>query len=160
MEAKLSAEDRVKVAEDALSWLRAGALRATQGTYVNPSSRRVTRSTILDRVGDKMETQMRDVVLGPCDVCAVGALLIASIVRYDSCTVDEFERLHPRVLLSRWFDDDQVRLMECAFETYNQGWLGSKSVQAQAFGLRFVLASKRLEAILQNVIDNGGDFVP
>lgn len=164
MQARLSASDRVTVAKDALSWLRVGALTARSGIYVMPARDDVSRIDILNGVADKKRTQIRDVVFGPCEVCVVGALLVASVVRFDSCTVDDFIELHPKSLLGRWFDDDQVNLMEYAFEWHSPSGYGQQASgygqQARAFGMRFHRAGERLEAILQNVIDHGGDFVP
>src|SRR5690242_5274654 len=73
------AEERVAIAKDALAWIKAGALKPRTGAYVWPSRR------IEEHDNGK---QLRDVVLGECRTCALGAMFIAKAVRFDECVAE------------------------------------------------------------------------
>lgn len=150
----LTDAERVLIAKDALAWLRAGALRAMTGTYLDPLDPQAAARLF---GGEADPVQLRDVVLGPCHVCAVGALFIAAIVRNNNCTVGEFRTGATQRLLGRWFERKQVIEIETAFERFER-FGGSRA--AVCFGSRYPILWRRLEAILQNIIDHEGRFVP
>jgi hypothetical protein len=151
---EFSNADRVLIATDALAWLRAGALRAAQGVYLRPISE-ASGTGLLSNLPGRM--QLRDAVLGPCSVCAAGALFIAAIVRHDNCTISQFKAYTTRGFFVRWFGSEQAAEVETAFER-NVTFGGSYA--AEVFGCRFLDSGERLAAILQNMIDHGGRFVP
>lgn len=156
------AAKRVAVARDALAWLRAGALQAETGNYVKPFQ----ELPIYTLDGHK---QLRDVVFGETTVCALGALFIAHVVRFDDCTVAEYahSRLQQRNLIETkmkgTFEPKELELIESAFECGDLTYLSwpKKTVDdAIAFGNRYRSARNRLVAILENIIANEGNFRP
>jgi hypothetical protein len=136
------AEQRVALATDALAWLEAGGLVAKTGLYVHPVDISVHVSRAM------WKAQARDTVIGPCNVCGLGALLISKIVRSDGCTVGEL-LVRPGSLayekLEEHFSFGQLANIDTAFERH---WTK-----------RYPDPKSRLAAILENIIRNGGTFV-
>jgi hypothetical protein len=68
-----------------------------------------------------------------------------------------------RDVLAKWFSREQLDLIECAFErsvTFDTGGSSYRSrVRALGFGDRYLDPRDRLEAIMQNIVDNGR-FIP
>jgi hypothetical protein len=156
------AAKRVAVARDALAWLRAGALQAETGAYVTP-----TNEAPFFYLDD--HRQMRDAVFGETTVCALGALFIAHIVRFDHCTVSEYITANGRSMsnfiedkLKDTFDLLALGFIESAFERCDMtssSYVTQKEIDAAvAFGKRYRKDRDRLEAILRNIVRNNGDF--
>ena len=164
-------QNRVDIAKDALAWARAGALKiAVQRYVINPKTDTAFRPSDFhpsDVSGlDQLYKQARDVVLGQCQVCALGGLLLAKAVRFDAVQVSDILNCNVGRLLDH-FSAVQINNIEAAFEgisypsqngtadynTYfdlvNQEW-------KEAFPNDF----KRFSAIMKNIIRNDGDFVP
>lgn len=149
--------ERALVAHDALAWLDAGALEAGNGGYVCPTvgGARYHRN-------EPSDMPLRDAVLGRCRVCAIGGLFLARAVRRPTITVGDLctPGLHRH--LADLFGDRQLQLIEVAYEA-NQDFAtgkGEDSRLACLFGARHGDRTERLRAILQNVIDHDGEFVP
>ena len=151
------AEQRVAIAKDALAWIEAGALKPMPGVFVSPVN--VTES--LSPTG-----QLRDAVLGPCEVCAIGAMFIAKAVRFDEVTTDQYRCGQFHEPLRRHFDAKQLALIETAFEGQVYVWnedarlSDAEKWAAHGFYAAHVGASSRLTAILRNIIANDGTFIP
>ncbi len=160
------AKKRVAIAEDVIASLKAGKFMAAAGNgYVTPQHgdkrlRELLRSTH----GESMQKAFEE--LPPCEVCALGSMLIAGVGRFNNHAVnidhwvgDEFAlREATTEFLDKYFDDKQLELIEAAFEgseeLYNgvvydfQDWLPNAGDDA------------RLTAIMRNIIKNEGTFVP
>ena len=127
-----NAEKRVLIAQDVIAQLNTEELISNPGTYLvvggNPDN--------LEPTG---KTQVRDVLgkSNKCKVCALGACFVSMMRRYNECTVDQLldleddversynftdirMRLHSlgvlRPYLLRLFDEDQLKLIEVAYE--------------------------------------------
>ena len=148
------AQERVAIAKDALAWVEAGVLLPAKMVYVN---------TVLedDQINWDPKAQLRDVVLGPCRVCAQGALFLAKAVRYDNVSgIRNSDDLHHRACkadeLEEHFTRDQLKLIEQYFE----GWAAGSNYAPQFFKEDYPDHRQRLIFILKNIIDNKGTFVP
>jgi hypothetical protein len=157
------AQQRVAIASDALAWLAAGALVAEQGTYV-------TRVADPDQWNNDIDAiaQLRDQQLGPCSVCGLGALFLAKAVRFDDVTGEDFLTLRREVVgvkLGNHFSAVQLTLIESAFEMMDlqcePGLLAYEDLRpAIEFGSMHEDDGVRLKAILENIIENRGEFRP
>lgn len=90
----------------------------------------------------------------PCTVCGIGSLFVAAITKADQYTVSDSNRggVHRYMeidYLSRWFDSDQLTLIEHHYEQIVGGGVGSDLDN-----------NKRMIAIMENIISNGGKFNP
>ena len=134
------AKQRVLIAKDALEWEAAGALIAAQGQYVAP---------LLAPIDGSLWQQARDTFIGKCQVCALGALLVAKAVRYDNVTREALLGQNTQALREH-FDEDQLTLIESAFEGWNdESWFDAYPDE-----------SARFRAIMRNIIRHKGTFVP
>lgn len=96
-------------------------------------------------------------VLGPCQVCARGAIFLAKAVRFDAVKVSQMNDYgRNNEMMSDFFAADQLRDIEVWFE----GWYGNSGGKAHLFYLKYPDAKKRLTLILKNIIKNQGTFVP
>ncbi len=148
---------RIRIAQDALAWLRAGALRASHWCFFLPATFE-GREALTSATDGK---QLRDVVLGPCNVCALGALFVSHVVSFnhrlakDSWGIDRWE-IHEQ--LKDHFSSEELSCIEVAFEGW--GSASSRYSQSYLFYRRYPNSTERLEAILENIIKNEGEFIP
>lgn len=147
-DADTKAQERVTIAQDALAWVKEGALVPIRGAYVRASN---------GVSFDDTHKQLRDVNLGKCEVCARGALFLAKAVRFDNVIANwgySTERVNRATLLEH-FDDDQINLIE----EYYEGFIRNNAAYQWAMNF-WTNNSYRMTLILQNIIDNNGTFVP
>ena len=152
--AKLSAnltpaEMRVLIAQDVIDRVNAGRIRPVIGYYLR-------KHTTVDSL---LEART-------CQVCAMGAMFVAHIARFDAVDdlqVAAVERGGGSTIcdtLGGYFSVTQLRMIEAAFELRSY-WLGNDdTIRCCEFGRQFKNKRDRLVAILQNVIDHGGKFKP
>ena len=145
--------DRVAVATDALAWLDAGRLVADH-TYVEPTHDK-NASTLF--FGADANSQLRDLVLGRCQVCAKGALFLAKVVRFDRCTVGDFRQAEwgDNVIVDGLFSPKQWKLIEAVYEGRDYF-----TDHADLWVDRYPASKARLRALLANIIRHRGEFVP
>jgi len=104
-----------------------------------------------------------------CEVCARGALLLSTIAVHNDCTIkqlggisDDGGKVNAR--LRRFFTSKQINMMEAAFEghSYHVSRLTKEESDAcdRFYDEYEGDADNRLEAILDNAIDNKGEFKP
>lgn len=148
------AEKRVMMAKHALLWLGEGALIAKTGVYVGPVN--IQWSYLKRDRPEILQEQARDVVLGPCLVCAKGALLVAKAVLFDAVTVEEMSTYAGDDLLENEFDPEQTDLIERAFE---DKWPSFSSFEQYIWYDNYKDPRDRMVAILENIIRNKGTFV-
>jgi len=157
-------EARKAIARDVISLLKSRRFIASPGTYFALNASEVVLvgdDDLRDKVGRKR-----------CDVCAIGAAIVARALREDQISVSQASNGELSTL-SGIFESQQLREMEWAFEVerYLEGdgcscnmcqrerkyHLKKKSVQ---FGMKFKKPGPRLLAIWENVLKNDGEFVP
>lgn len=159
-------QQRIKIIKDVISYLQTRKLRATPGTYVK-------------LVGYDGEISPDDQVhtltdRAPCEVCGIGSLFVSAVTlknkfkvsdlsygRYVDIKDGDLNNHTLRDYLRRWFNENQLQLIETAFE---QSWGYAVGVSGQDsavdFGVKYTNAKKRLLAILNNMLENNGKFVP
>jgi len=155
------AKERVAIAKDAMAWAKLGALIPITMAYVNPIDGKIGNE--LRENTDYSKVQARDVVVGTCEVCALGGLLMAKAVRYDNVLASELLDT-PHTKLSEHFSLDQLKLIEYAFEGWRDGGVradgnGMSYGQPHPWYHAFPDTMDRFLAIMQNIIRNKGEFV-
>ena len=161
------------VAQDVLQHLK--YLNMRQGAYISGRvSQQVAKAEDLQEVVD--------VVQKKCNVCLLGACLLSKARLYDQVPLSELfmtiedseageieaESDLLRVRLEDCFSHRTMSLMEAAFECtagLAEGLTDSeRDVQllygAVSFGLLHTSLSARVEAVMKNVVQNGGLFKP
>jgi hypothetical protein len=145
---RLSPEaQRVAIAKDVLAQIEAKKLMAKRGTYVSVEPEDITKEF-------KDTDQVRDLFAASkkCQACAVGSLFMSAVGLHDKLTINQaplylsgrFGVGHSGCYgyLTMFFSEKQLEMMETIFE----GTSGS--------------ATARLKSLMENVIENNGQFVP
>jgi hypothetical protein len=166
------AEARVLIAKDVIKQLKAKKLRALSGTYVRVRQNRGGKLFRDQDVEDGLD--VRDVLrqrAKQCDVCAKGAILIATIMKFDNMPVmpeflssDAFDVLGMVACGNRYdgfFSQGQLDQIERAFENPEL----DDCVTLNPLMVKYPRGKRdgdhnRLIAIMENIIDNGGTFKP
>jgi len=172
-----AAGKRVAIAKDVLAQLSGGKLRATHGTYFDVGKSKYGK--LAAGTGKDLSELLPE--LGTCNVCAVGALFTCAVGFADKLKVAHVDDLadvdghangNSIVLrtavdgerwintdtygyLAKFFTERQLQNMESAFE--NDG--GAIDGEWVRYGLP-ANPRKRIEAIMRNVVQNKGSFVP
>lgn len=100
-----------------------------------------------------------------CDVCAVGAMFVATVMRHNCIALGDFDDLNwfhdIAKYLKKFFPKAQLALIEAAFEgTVINGNAGLRKERAACeFRDRLPNDRDRLKAIMENIIANNGTFV-
>lgn len=160
------AAERVAIAKDVISQIRAKRLIAMSGTYLSAADNNwLTQFGVYDEdMTDLDEESKNQQVVPPtkCNVCALGAVFVSALDRNDRLKVGDFapypgqDDLHN--YLKRWFTLNQLYLMEEAFEGYSRPeYCGT---DAEFFGSRYDNDEDRMLAIMRNIVKNDGTFVP
>lgn len=162
--AKKAAPKKVRItasviARDVLALLEKKKVLACAGTYFSPNrdhGKEMALQPILEQKTYR------------CNVCALGAMFVALVVRVNDATVGD---------ATGWDNDDtmrkklapyiglrQIRLIEAAFESEagyaSSSVISAEAERAEAFGAGFRSSRPRLEAICKNMLANGGEFKP
>lgn len=112
-----------------------------------------------------------------CSVCALGACFVTAIDRFSGISkaaagIHEIDKddddislnvNHVENALTDYFYEDQMTLIENAFETKSGGTEyapGKDGIRARNFGRRREDVKERMIDIMQNIIDNNGMFIP
>lgn len=189
------AEKRAQLARDVIAQVAARKLVAMSGTWLSRVEDGAQRQPLLRRTlvaGGEIDDALQMNKLLPqieqCNACAVGALLYCTVMRANALTVGEirqhgetadmiiteFEKI--KVYLGGYFSDNQLNMMEAAFEKRHSPGDQTKSVtragcmflartHTAEYGWEWIDRDNaddetRLVVIMQNVADNGGTFKP
>lgn len=154
---KLSPEEqRVTIAKDVIKQLKLKTMEAEHGVYLD----------LYDPPAVNGDAQLCDVIAGQkCQVCALGGMMIASVLLANELQVSDVwwggERLYAVsgescfTYLSRFFPREQLKAIEAAFE----GWTEIEHRTVNKFSPKLRGATKRLTAVMKNIIENNGTFV-
>lgn len=160
------AQKRVAIAKDVIADLRAKRYIAEHGTYLDLGKFEY------DENGKRMLPEDgRDVLLSlpKCSVCAIGAVFCAVVKRKDKIEQSDliWASDHDMIEFVKIFSEEQLRLMEVAFEgaTPRDGVSGDDYWNARAFYQandvdKDAYGEKLLIRIMENVISNNGKFNP
>jgi len=172
-------EKRVIIAKDVIAALNAKRYAAKRKVYVE----------FMDPLSFEASDQLDKVIKDKkCDVCAIGAVFISAVDRFDNLKCEDvvihtrsastmefhFEQFGDRLgingitssgimnYMTDFFDRNQLRLMEAAFECENIAcYLDTQIInRAIEFGRAESNIENRLIKIMQNVIENDGTFNP
>jgi len=162
------AQKRVAIAKDVIKQIAARNFRPKGGIYVSlakPEAGMGDYETTADKAFFNARKRK------PCVVCAKGAMVCSTIRLFNKFS-DSIAALEPSVenVLRRNFGKRMGDMIECAFEQWdfdgydgheNNHILGKDAVnRSYAFGLKYRSNTKRIIAIMRNIIANKGTFKP
>lgn len=168
------AKARVEIAKDVIAALSLGVIRpAAHSSYFYAAFKSFETA---EKARDE-DRELRDVFakeeLKTCEVCALGALFVAKIGRLDSFKLHRESvsqigstSLHGGTIkdqLNTFFSYEQMTLIECAFEIsdhHARSLLADVVTAATRFGEEYTNDRSRLVAIMENIIQNNGEFCP
>lgn len=169
-------QQRVQTARDVVQYLQAGQLLAKSAVYASIPLTFTSRQDLRDQGLQRLLEKSTEA----CTVCAKGALLLARVRGYDHFELHGGAYIEDTLLLGEEdvlrgldgiFEEDQLMLIECAFEQdagfWCSNWDEDATVSAkeeacaeQAAELYTGLTpQERLCSIMQNIIEHNGDFV-
>lgn len=153
--AATKSEKRVMIAKDVLEQLKLKRIKAKGGAYVEfPNS-----VGIINDVKNKTKQVCELLEENRCECCAFGSMIISDILINDKVECGEIKAsgflIVGETRLRKYFSYDHLRLIERTFE----GWecIGSPS---RKFHDKYTDDTKRLIAIMKNIIKNKGTFIP
>jgi hypothetical protein len=150
------AQKRVAIAKDVLKQLK--ALNVVKGTYLRNYGLQLPRN-------DQAKQHINQISRG-CEVCALGACFLSHIRLFNEVDVGTLAGRCGETVncvfagsdlidaeLHKYFTYDQLLLIEAAFE----GWTG-EGYEARDFYDKHPDPKERLQAIMQNIVKNNGEF--
>lgn len=169
---------RIEVIQDVLASLGHLHVKASNGYIIPRNEDKALASCKLDSKEGARNLQQS------CNVCAKGALFLSQVALHNKFDLTEFENpgvynsnyfaaKHSLILskLRELFTAGQISLVETAFEkeVFRNGkriWEDEgdvptkKETRAIAFGSQYRAPRARLRAIMENMLNNQGFFVP
>jgi hypothetical protein len=97
--------------------------------------------------------------LRKCQVCALGGMFISYAKLYDKVTPSDCGGSQTTPL-REYFETDQLRLIEGAFEGFDEFNIYSGCVDTFNFYYITTDSKTRLKLIMKNMLKNGGTFAP
>lgn len=174
-------QKRVAIAEDVIAALQAKRYKATSGTYVESKT---TAKGFIEKSCGSNDVELKDVLaknMKSCEVCAKGAMFVASVERFNNLKVsvsdptdNVFEKLNGDYEvcdhLSNYFDEEQLAMIEAAFEggefadevyidDEDDKSRNNKRWTIYGYSILYPNATDRMIAIMENIIRNKGKFV-
>ena len=173
---KTPAQMRVIIAKDVLAQIASRRYCPAEGSWVANSNVGDMDFYIEDRLAEdeklcKVDASEYVNKIKKCSVCALGAIFMSQVSNFGGVTFtdgsyayDVFEDLE-RSPLKKYFSVSQLELIEACFEGLAGAYSGdmtksSDRVSAQAYYICHKNATKRMTAIMNNIIRNKGIFVP
>lgn len=159
MKKKMSkAEVRVRIAKDVIAQVKVGRFIASTGRYLG-----LPGGALPDDGYGELSSEVVDVQTvvkdRECRVCALGSLFVAAVDRYNECQLpaDDLGNRSPLAeYLARVFTPTQLNKIEAAFE--GRSFSHDDDYYGEGFCHAYPDPSKRLVAIMRNIIRNGGTF--
>ena len=176
--AKMTAAQRrkaVEIARDVIAQLRLTRIVASPGNYLIINDRNPESSLYLldnEPYNGSFKDALKKHKQITCEVCAIGSVYIGYINRFNNVTTDqarETDRLDMLQTLSKIFTEDQLCLMEAAFEgswVYEASWFQALDNNSRYnfnsliddYYRKYLTANELLRAIMLNVIRHNGEF--
>lgn len=167
---------RIMLAKDVIASLEAERLISRSGSWVRLETDRCDTDYFSSEIIADSDVELQELIKDKrCEVCALGALFIEGIRRFDNFTVEDLSDGYSidnddiGIYLEGIFDEDQLMLIEVAYERGHGGYnvrfdfhddMLKQGERAVEFGLSIKDDRERLIAIMQNIIDNDGTFIP
>ena len=165
------AQKRVMIAQDVLAQLKAKRYVAESGCWVQPNYN--PTNTWADKYTESVQELFLEKKIESCNVCALGGLFMSCTnfnnntllkdlddVSYNlGALVDDKEKLSNK--LNSIFTTNQLKLIESYFEA-NDGFFqdSDEDDRIEAFCDKYTSDKKRLQLIMENIVENNGTFVP
>ena len=172
--AKLTpSEQRVTIAKDVLEQLRLGRYYAEQSTYFSmpaPTAEPLKPGQDLQSLILQNDRTCTVCALGACFASAVrlsnGVALSEETIGFDNFadepgdTADFGNDAVFNEKVASYFSNRQLALIESAFEKDDDFSRGYDVEDAIDFGQAYEDDTDRLQAIMENIVEHGGNFVP
>ena len=166
------AQKRVMIAQDVLAQLKAKRYVAESGCWVQANYNSAVPLADI-KYKDSVQDLFAEKTIESCNVCALGGLFM-SCTNFNNNTlledlddvsedlgalVDEEEKLSNK--LNKIFSTPQLKLIETYFEA-NGGYFRDydEDNRIEAFYNKHPSDKKRLQLIMENIVENEGTFVP
>jgi len=160
------ARKRVAIARDVISQLQSKRL------IPKPSHWVTVHSWLTERPAAGVDLREELIKSSGCTVCAMGAIFVSAVMREPDVKVSDDIMVGKRSevanhgqirsKLIKYFTDNQLKLIELAFER-GRGWNfvdNDRDQDAVRFGEQFPDERVRMAAIMSNIVDNNGTFNP
>ena len=165
------AQKRVMIAQDVLAQLKAKRYVAESGCWVQPNIHSAWEKKLSHH--DSVQELFIEQKIESCNVCALGGLFM-SCTNFNNNTlledldfasselgelIGEEEKLSNK--LNSIFSFNQLKLIESYFEA-NDGYFRDydEDDRIEAFYNKYPSEKKRLQLIMENIVENEGTFVP
>jgi hypothetical protein len=159
-------EGRVAIAQDVINRIYADSIKIkTDNGYVVG----IEDMQFNKRDESVISKEDCNLITKSCSVCALGSMLISRIDLFNSVSWIDLE-YDPgfsdiKDSLEDYFDGRELALIETAFEKwdvngFDLGLTFYEIEQAIDFGKKIKKSKDRLLAIMQNIVDHNGTFVP
>jgi tRNA(Arg) A34 adenosine deaminase TadA len=167
---------KTELALDVIQHIHARSITMAQAGYISQKLQDVADYQKAGREIEKIEAEPLGrkscrVIREHCTMCARGALLISRIDKFNHLTWDDIGgrarvgQWNTTVALDGAFSNYELLVIECAFER-TRDFMGFLSAgkphgrDAELFGKDHPDPDMRMLAIMQNIVDHDGDFVP
>ena len=166
------AQKRVMIAQDVLAQLKTKRYVAESGCWVQANYNSAVPLADI-KYKDSVQDLFAEKTIESCNVCALGGLFM-SCTNFNNNTlleelddvsedlgnlIDEEEKLSNK--LNKIFSTSQLKLIEAYFEA-NGGYFRDydEDDRIEAFYNKHPSDKKRLQLIMENIVENEGTFVP
>lgn len=164
------AQKRVMIAQDVLAQLKAKRYVAESGCWVKPNIDSAWEQKLSHH--DSVQELFIEQKIESCNVCALGGLFM-SCTNFNNNTLledldfasselgDLIEEVKLSNKLNKIFSVKQLKLIEVYFEG-NDGYFyeNREYDTVKAFYIKYPSDKKRLQLIMENIVENEGTFVP
>lgn len=162
---------RIAIAKDVIMQTMVGGLiRPKAGVYLTLKGDTSIVGPCAPDSSKKIELvdALNDGKVTGCTACALGSMLVCTALRRDNVSVAAAEACFGKSIgkeLSDFFHIEQIEMIECAFErsymhAHYDRMYSTPIMNAIKFGAKYRWPGQRLRAIMQNIIDNDGTFIP
>lgn len=169
-------QKRVLIAKDVIAQIKAKRFKARSGTWVNPVFRNGQDLDMFEKFDEEI-APVRELFLEQkipaCECCALGAMFMSCTLYNNKTTVENLldETLNFEDLirtsgpqfsngLDQFFSKTQLKLIEAAFEGDYGAFSWEGSDKTKVWYETLPNDTKRLVAIMNNIIKNKGIFKP
>ena len=163
-------QKRVAIAMDVVGKLKSNKVKAKMNSWLNFLGTLFTKQDIDG--GVQLQDKFRDA--RGCEACAIGTMFVSAVDLYNDLkcsevyrhTLSEYsyasylELVDFKHYLLKFFSEDQIHLIECAFEFGHGGFHAETDEQFCAASMFWNIEDPktRMIAIMSNIIDNNGAF--
>jgi len=178
-----AAEKRIMIAKDVIAALEQKTIRSQNGVWCESEDPLFDRETMIsyydgnDTINNtEISATIKNV---KCNVCALGALFVCGVRRFNKITFGDLEGIHGSLydrsgetasgsfdqdhldyFLKSYFSKSQLALIEIAFEKGKGGYHANSTKELLAMNMFKGNSKNRMIGIMKNIIKNKGQLVP